>query len=230
MTSAQRTRPRAALLLTCALLAGLSGPAGAQQDRNAERNARRLQLQLQNLQQQLDEAQAARAKLDADNAAAQKALAAQKSEIPRAQGALRKKSEELQASEAARAELASRVDALEKQLAEQKRSSDDALAAKDRTLAQALALHQKQEGELGARFEAQAGQLGECSDKNRRLVTLGAELLDRYRKKGFGEVLRQREPVLGLGDVEMFNLVQDYRDKLDAQRFSVGQAKPPQAP
>ncbi|MBC7956230.1 MAG: hypothetical protein H7Y33_10220, partial [Cytophagales bacterium] len=60
----------------------------------------------------------------------------------------------------------------------------------------------------------------ECSAKNERLVKISAELLDRYRSKSVADVLSQRDPVLGLGDVQMFNLVQEYRDKADAERFS----------
>jgi len=51
------------------------------------------------------------------------------------------------------------------------------------------------------------------------LVVLGAGLLQLYRDKGLREITRQQEPLLGLGDVQMFNLVQDYRDKTDAERF-----------
>ena len=63
------------------------------------------------------------------------------------------------------------------------------------------------------KHDTQVAQLGECSAKNERLVKLSAELLDLYRNKGVGDVLNQRDPVLGLGDVQMFNLVQEYRDK-----------------
>jgi hypothetical protein len=51
------------------------------------------------------------------------------------------------------------------------------------------------------------------------------ELLNRYRNKSVTDVIKQRDPVLGMGDVEMFNIVQDYRDKADAERFT-----PPAAP
>jgi len=32
--------------------------------------------------------------------------------------------------------------------------------------------------------------------------------------------MRQKEPLLGLKDVEMFNLVQEWRDKAEAERFT----------
>jgi len=189
-----------------------------QQDRTAERNLRRLQLQMQGLQQQLDEAQAARTRLDADKSAAEKELARQQSEIPRAQGALRKKDDELKASEAARAELATRLAALEKELAERKRSGDESLAARDKAMAAAAAQFEQQRAEQAGRETAQGRELAECSDKNQRLARLGAELLERYRRKGVAEALKQREPVFGFGDVEMFNVVQEARDRIEAER------------
>jgi hypothetical protein len=33
------------------------------------------------------------------------------------------------------------------------------------------------------------------------------------------DALRQRDPAFGLNDVEMFNKVQDWRDRLDVERF-----------
>jgi chromosome segregation ATPase len=216
------------LLVVAALLVPLPGAAQpAPQDKAAERNARRLQLQMQTLQQQVQEAQSAKAKadaektkLDAEKAAVEGRLAKQAQEIPRAQGALRKANEDLKAAAAAKAELVAQVAALEKQLEENKRLAEATLAAKDRYLAQALKVRDTELTDLQGRNDGNAKQVAECSDKNLRLVKLNAELLDRYRKKGVAEALAQRDPVLGFGDVQMFNLVQDYRDKADAERFS----------
>lgn len=215
------------LALVSLLLAPVLTCAQPAQDKTAERTARRLQLQMQTLQQQMQEAQAAKAKADADNtrldaekAAVQSKLARQAQEIPRAQAALRKANEDLQEAARARAELAARVADLERQLAENKRVADATLAAKDRFLEQALKVRATEQIELQGRHDMQARQVLECSDKNVRLVKLNAELLDRYRKKGVSDVLAQRDPVLGFGDVQMFNLVQDYRDRADAERFS----------
>jgi hypothetical protein len=62
--------------------------------------------------------------------------------------------------------------------------------------------------------------VADCNDKNERLTRIGAELLDRYRNKGLWEAARQREPFLGLSDVNTFNLVQAYRDRVEAERFA----------
>lgn len=178
-------------------------------DKNAEKAARRLQLQMQSLQQQVQEAQAAKTRAEADKAALDQRVSAQAQQVARMQGPLRKTRDALKAAEAARATLAATVAALEAQLAEQTRNAEAATRRHDEQ--QALSQRQRDE---------QVALVAECTAKNERLMRLSAELLDRYRDKGVLDALRQRDVVLGLGDVEMFNLVQDYRDKADAERFS----------
>ncbi len=206
------------LMLVAAVVAS-SGVQAQSDDKAAQKAARRAQLQLQSLQQQVQDAQAAKAKADADKAVLDKQLAEQTQQAARTDGALRSASNSLKASEAARAQLAASVAALDKQIAELKRSSEDALALKARELAQFTRLRDEQQTQLQRRHDDQATQLAQCTTKNGKLVQLSAELLDRYRKKGVGEVLTLREPLLGLGDVELFNLVQGYRDRADAERF-----------
>jgi chromosome segregation ATPase len=217
----------AVLLAALLLVTPLFAVAQQAQDKVAERKLRQQQLQMQTLQQQVQDAQAAKAKadadkvkLDAEKAAVEGKLAKQSQEIPRAQGALRKANEELKAAALAKAELVAQVATLEKQMAEAKRLSEATHAAKDRALAQALKIRDTELSEVQGRSEANARQVLECSDKNQRLVKLNAELLDRYRKKGVGDALAQREPFFGFSDVQMFNLVQDYRDKADAEKYA----------
>ena len=220
MPNAMHLHRRLLLSLFAACLGVAPSLAGAQQDKNAERAARRLQMQNQALQQQVQEAQAAKSKADADTAVADKLLAQQAQAIPRTLGALRQANESLKLLQASRDGLTSRLAALEKQAAEQKRVADDVLATRERELAQSIKLRDAQFVQWQGRHDEQLKQGLECSDKNQRLVQLSADLLDRYRKKSVAETLKQRDPLLGLGDVEMFNLVQEYRDKADAERFS----------
>jgi chromosome segregation ATPase len=210
----------AATLAVCLSLCALGATAQQPADKNAERAARRAQMQAQALQQQLQEAQAAKAKVEADKAVTDKALSEQTQQAGRAKGQLQKAGADLKAAAAARAELAATVAALEKQLAEQKRASEEALALKGRELAQFTKLRDEQQGLLQRKHDDQFAQVGECTAKNTRLIQLSAELVDRWRNKSVADVMKQRDVVLGLSDVQMFNLVQDYRDKADAERFT----------
>lgn len=205
-------------LLATTLLAVAAG-AAAQSD-DAKKAARRAQLQMQQLQQQTQEAQAAKAKIESDKAALDKQLSEQSQQMARLKGALPKAQERLKAVEAERTELATKVAALEKQLAEQKTQADAVLAAKTSELEQSTKLRDERQAQAQRSHDTQLAQVNECSAKNERLLQLSADLLGRYRNKSVAEVLSQRDPVLGLGDVKMFNLVQEYRDKADAEAFS----------
>lgn len=206
------------LLLVAALLCG--NAQAQSDDKSAQKAARRTQLQLQNLQQQVQDAQAAKTKVEAEKAEADKLLAEQTQQAAKLDGALRKSSSSLRASESALAKLSADLAALEKQLAAQKSSSDDALAQKAREMAQFTKVRDEQQAQLQGRHDAQVTQVTACTAKNGKLIALSAELLDRYRNKGVADVFKQREPLLGLGDVGLFNEVQDYRDRADAERYA----------
>lgn len=208
-----------------ALSSSLAGAQAA--DKNAEKAARRSQLQLQNLQQQVQEAQAAKTKVESDKAAVDQQLLDQTKQLAQLKGALRRANDSLKAAQAARVELTAAVASLDKQMAEQKRSHEDTLSQKARELIQLTKLRDEQLGQLQRRHDDQVTLVGECTVKNDKLIHLSVELLDRYRGKSVGDVLKQREPVLGIGDVQMFNLVQDYRDRADAERFNAPAAPPP---
>ena len=207
-------------LAVCLGLSIASVGAFAQQaDKNAERAARRAQLQAQALQQQLQDAQAAKGKLEADKAVADKAAVEQARESGSLKGQLRKSAVQFKAAEAERVRLVAAVASLEQQLAERNRAGDEALAGRGRELAQFTRVRDEQLALLQRQHDSQVTLVGECTDKNTRLVKLSAELVDRWRGKSVADVVKQRDLVLGLGDVQMFNLVQDYRDKAEAERF-----------
>ena len=189
-------------------------------DKSAERAARRAQLQMQNLQQQVQDAQAAKSKIESDKAALDKQLGDQSKELAQMKGALPRAQHSLKAAEAERARLAATVAALEKQLADQKAGAGEALAVKARELAQLTKSRDEQLALTQRKFEDQVTQVNECTSKNDRLIRLNAQVLDLYRNKSAADVLKQREPALGFGDVEMFNLIQNYRDKADAERYA----------
>lgn len=219
------TERRAAALLLAAVCATASGVASAQQDRSAEKAARRQQQQqqqLQDLQSQVTKAQAEKAKSEQDRAVIEKQLQGRSQLAARAAAAQRATSDRLKALEADKLQLAARVTEFEKAAEEQRKATELALADKDRELAlaaQAFKAKDADREEWQQRFGQQARLVTECSSKNDQLFKVNAELLERWRGKGVFDVLRQREPVLGLSDVQIFNLVQDYRDKAESERF-----------
>jgi len=220
-----------ALRFVCAAVAlVLWAPPGAlaqtADERAGERALRRAQQQSQVLQQQLD---ATSAKAQQEREALARQLASREQAASRAAAAQRALAASLQAAESARDALQLRVQSLEAELTELRTASAAALAGKERELA---ALSEQQRGTAGERdswqqrFAQQARRATESQDKNERLLALNAELLERWHRKGLIEVVRQREPMLGLRDVELFNLVQDHRDRAEAARAVAGAPQP----
>jgi chromosome segregation ATPase len=217
---------RAVPLLVALLLAAHAATASAQSSDDARKAARRAQLQMQNLQQQAQDAQAAKTKAESDKAAADKQIAEQNQQLSRIKGALPQAQKKLKEVETERDGLAARVAALEQQLAEQKRVAEANAGVATRQ----LKVSGEWRDEVARRYDAQVATGKECRAKNTKLVALNAELLDRYRGKSFGDVMKQRDPVLGLGEVETFNLVQAWRDRADAERVAPAAETPPLPP
>ena len=57
--------------------------------------------------------------------------------------------------------------------------------------------------------------------KNLGLYKLASEILQRYEKFGLGDALTAREPFIGITRVKLQNFVQDYQDKLLADRVTL---------
>lgn len=72
--------------------------------------------------------------------------------------------------------------------------------------------------------QLQKQQLLLCEDKNIALYQANLEMADRYKNKGMGTSLLQREPITGLKQVEIENILEEYRDKLDQQIYQTPQA------
>lgn len=59
-----------------------------------------------------------------------------------------------------------------------------------------------------------------CSEHNIKMYNYTVELLDKYHKKGFVDILLQEEPVTQLKKVEVENIVQEYKSKIDQERLT----------
>ncbi|MFA5240793.1 MAG: hypothetical protein WC029_02830 [Sulfuricella sp.] len=66
----------------------------------------------------------------------------------------------------------------------------------------------------------QTRQVEACETKNTRLHQLNVELMDKYQSKGIFGALLQAEPFTQMKSVEAENLLQDYRDRRDEEKFT----------
>jgi chromosome segregation ATPase len=198
--------------LTVLMLLACAAPYGAQavDDPAAERAREMLRRTQEALRQtQSDNTELTRAKTEAEQKlqAATKQLDSAQSGSKAAQQSLRA---QLQSVQGAQDDLAHKLsDVTERLTAANQKQAETAkqLAAGEAELAQL-----KQTLELSK--TANAGY----EDKNLKLYTYAQAVLERYRKKGVWSALSQKEPVLGLKEVDVENVVQEYQLKFASQK------------
>lgn len=177
----------------------------------AKEMLRRTQQALQ--QAQSDNAELQREKSDADQKlllqqqAAIHQLASARSGSQALQQALQA---QLQAAQGTQADLQRKLNEAAARLVAQSNAQAETarqLAARDAELAQATqALAQSRTSDAS------------CEDKNLKLYGYADEVLQRYQKKGVWAALSQKEPVLGLKEVDVENVVQEYRLKFNSEK------------
>ncbi len=171
---------------------------------------RQLRLQVRQSMQAARDARQAAATAETDSRSAK----AQNAELSQALDDVERKRGELSASvsrlQAARAALTSRVAELEKALADEQ------------------AVHQKTQLQLGE--QAKAREAAErrfaqaqrtavtCRTHNRELVGVANDLLHAYEEKGVFAVIGEHEPLTGIGQVRLENLLATYGDKIEAAK------------
>lgn len=86
--------------------------------------------------------------------------------------------------------------------------------------------------QVAGRRTAEAGlrdtdaALATCQAHNGELVSVADDLLAAYQNKGVFDVLGEGEPFTGIGRVRLENLLETYRDKVDAAAERVAESAP----
>lgn len=141
------------------------------------------------------------------------------------------------------ADLTKQLDALRKKTAEDKAATDKSineltskvanteqdLARTKQTLVKwkdgygkAAAIAQKKEAErsvLAGKVVVLERRVADNEAKNAEMFKIGNEILDRYKGFGLGTALTAREPFTGITRVKLQNLMQNYEEKLVAQKI-----------
>jgi chromosome segregation ATPase len=190
---------------------------------DAERRASREREQLRRVQMQLQQTQAQLNALEQDKARIAQSLA----EAEKARDASR-----------------SRIGRLNRELAQERQQREtlqkdlDLLRQEATELKAQLALERGRVAETQARLiEAQARlrdleadrralegvkvrqerEIALCEDRNKALYAIGRDLMTRFERKTCNEILLEGEPFTGIRRVQTENLLEMYRDKLDDQ-------------
>jgi len=202
-------------LLLC--MAGLAPHAEASDKKaSREREAlRRVQLQLSQVQGELAAAEQEKARLAADLEKAQASSKAETDKVAHLKHGLGASKQQLASVTTELAQVKDELATTAQHLAETQKT----LAETTRTLQQTEAEKRNLET-IKARNER---DITSCEHRNLALYALGRSLMDRFEHKSCGETLAEKEPFTGLKKVETENLLEEYRDKLDDQKF----IKPP---
>ena len=109
-------------------------------------------------------------------------------------------------------------------------AADEATAKTKQELQEALRSNKELGGELRkltgekqalqADLKRRAGELGTCSSDNAELVLIAKELVKKYKDKGFGSVLLEKEPLTQIRKVELEKLTSQYQEEIEQKKFT----------
>jgi chromosome segregation ATPase len=201
------------LLAVTMLCAGVPHAARAADDDTARLREMLHRTQEALRQAQADNADLTRARLDAEHKAQDNARQLETV-----------KTTSLKAQSGKAAALQTQLDATRTTQENTQHALDDAngrLAALNAKLGEAqkqLAARDAQLKEVSLTVEQSKAANNSCEAKNVALFAYAQEVLQRYRKKGVWASLSQKDPVFGLKEVEVENVVQEYQLKFDSQK------------
>ncbi len=213
-----QNRTVAALWLGCVLAFTTAG-ARAENDSTVAREREMLRRTQEALHQsQSDNAELSQAKQAAEQKVqeASREIESVRSASRSAEASLRT---QLQNAATAQAGLQQRIDEANRQLA--------AVMAQQKETAGQLAARESELRQTQQTLAASQSADTLCEAKNLRLFEYSQELLQRYEKKGVWAALAQKDPVLGLKEVGIENLTQEYREKLASQKLQQSEAARP---
>ncbi|MFN0040752.1 MAG: hypothetical protein ACKVP2_14670 [Burkholderiales bacterium] len=207
---------------------GFSGWAPAQQeqeDKRAKEALRRLQSQQREFNEEKERLEQEKTKLEKDLSGREGDLKQLKSRIDKAESGTRRTEAELKQKSAELERKSSELQAAGTRLAQEQEKTrllQLELAKRVEEIRQRDAERNVLASQAGVQREIvgrQAQIIQACEEKNLALYRVGEELLERYRKKGVMDALKQAEPFTGIEQVRVENLWQEYRDKLDTQKI-----------
>jgi chromosome segregation ATPase len=211
-----------AMTATMALLVatGMSGAVAADpSDARAAREREMLRRAQEALRQsQADNSELGRAKADAEqklkDAATQ--LESARNASKSSQSALKV---QLQTVAAAQASLTQQLEQARQQLAQ--------MTSQQQETAKRLGTRESELKQVQQDLQLSKTANTSCEAKNLKLYQYSDELVKRYEKKGVWAALTQKEPVLGIKEVGIENVVQEYQEKLADQKLALPVTPPP---
>jgi len=170
--------------------------------------------QIRRLQQAQQKVEQEKASLQLEKSAVEEQLKASAEKLENVQKSLQVS---VQRSSQQAVLQASKISALE----QDKSALNTRLLESEKRVAQLDETQRKSAAEnvrLQAILSKQAQELAASEAKNVQLYKYSVDLLEKYKSKGVWTSLAQTDPLTGLKRVEIENLLDEYRDKLDTQK------------
>ncbi len=194
------------------LLAGVAPAQAASKKDPAKEALRRVQLELRQAQDQKVVLEQDKAGLAQELEVMKKKSGELTTSAARANHGKAVLEKEVETSRQDKTKLSEELDRLRKELADSQSAERETRS----NLKQETNQKQRLEQNLSARGKA----LEVCETKNKMLYQYHVELINRAQNRGSLGALLEAEPVLGFKRVQIENLLEEYRDKLDEQKIN----------
>lgn len=207
------------LILT--LLLSFGTPTAWAANANREKQMlRRLQQQIQQIEQARGVAEQEKAAALADKETAERALDSLKSDEAKNRHQLVKERDTRTRAEKEMTALKIEMEQLKTRLtdAEMKLTQSNTL---HQTAAQKLVQLESLKRQTDSQLAGKEKDFDMCQTHNGRLYEIGREMMQKYRDKTCQDALAQAEPFTGIKKVEVENLLETWRDRLDREQLPV---------
>ncbi|MHB1188775.1 hypothetical protein [Thiobacillus sp.] len=202
-------------LLVLLIAVTAAAPVWAANESREKQMLRRMQQQVQQLDQARAQAEQEKATALADKENLQhelNKLKAIKGQLAGERLARSRAEREMKALQAEQEALKTRLAETEAKLADSQ--------ARQRATVDTLAQTESAKKQTETQLVGTRQDLKQCQTHNGRLYGLGREMMQKYRDKSCQDALAQAEPFTGLKKVEVENLLETWRDQFDRERLS----------
>ena len=199
------------LIIGCLVLIVASPLYAANKKDPAKEAQRRLQMQMKQVQDEKAAVEQEKAALGKELETLKKKTGEIESSVVRANRSRAAAEKEAEALKQGKIELSEKITQLEKQFSESQLSLRDTR----QSLQQETSQKQRLEQNLGTRDK----ELGVCETKNKKLYQYQVELLNRAQQRGSFDALLENEPIVQMKRIEIENLMEEYRDKIDKEQI-----------
>lgn len=205
-------------ILIVVIVTMTAAPAWAAKESREKQMLRRLQQQMQQIEQARAQAEQEKATALSEKETAERELEKIRSDTVTAKQQLSSERSTRSRMERELQALKTENRALKTQLVDTEKKFAES-TAQQRTTAQTLAQAESAKKQTVAQLAGKERDLDICQSHNGKLYMIGREMMQKYRDKSCADALAQAEPFTGLKKVEVENLLETWRDRLDKEKL-----------